>query len=277
MPLRALRLSHAAHAFRNAFASSGFRRFGPRFARDYLRIAAGAAGRWGGTDAATLRLLGRDVRVSNRTSGVFLVHEIFVHGAYDFHPARPDPVILDCGANVGMASLYFRLRFPRARIVAVEPAPAAFRLLRDNVRGLDVDLVEAAVTEDGAPATFYASPDDVASLSGSVAPELGGGAAAATVQGITLSALLERAGGEADFLKLDVEGAEYGIFREARRTGALRRVREVAAEYHALAGESVAFLVDVLRESGFAEIGVETGISGVDGIVRARRAERGTP
>ena len=109
MPLRALRLSHAAHAFRNAFASSGFRRFGPRFARDYLRIAAGAAGRWGGTDAATLRLLGRDVRVSNRTSGVFLVHEIFVHGAYDFHPARPDPVILDCGANVGMASLYFRL------------------------------------------------------------------------------------------------------------------------------------------------------------------------
>ena len=37
------------------------------------------------------------------------------------------PLILDCGANIGVSAGYFALEFPAARIVAVEPQPENFR------------------------------------------------------------------------------------------------------------------------------------------------------
>ncbi|CAI5982039.1 unnamed protein product [Closterium sp. NIES-65] len=48
---------------------------------------------------------------------------------------RPS-AILDAGANIGLASLIFALRFPRALIVAVEPARDNFALLQRNVKHL---------------------------------------------------------------------------------------------------------------------------------------------
>lgn len=43
------------------------------------------------------------------------------------------PLIIDCGANVGLASLWFANRFPEARIVAVEPDADNFRMLSKNL------------------------------------------------------------------------------------------------------------------------------------------------
>ncbi|CAI7783036.1 unnamed protein product [Closterium sp. NIES-53] len=48
---------------------------------------------------------------------------------------RPS-AILDAGANIGLASLIFALRFPGALIVAVEPARDNFALLQRNVKHL---------------------------------------------------------------------------------------------------------------------------------------------
>jgi FkbM family methyltransferase len=55
------------------------------------------------------------------------------------------PLIIDCGANIGASVLWFTARYPEAHIVAVEPAPENFALLRRNCQGLDVDLVQAGV------------------------------------------------------------------------------------------------------------------------------------
>ncbi|CAI5530024.1 unnamed protein product [Closterium sp. Naga37s-1] len=48
---------------------------------------------------------------------------------------RPS-AILDAGANIGLASLIFAIRFPDALIVAVEPARDNFALLQRNVKHL---------------------------------------------------------------------------------------------------------------------------------------------
>ena len=55
------------------------------------------------------------------------------------------PLILDCGANIGTSVLWFAARYPEAHIVAVEPAPDNFALLKKNCVGLDVDLREAGI------------------------------------------------------------------------------------------------------------------------------------
>ena len=64
-----------------------------------------------------------------------------------------EPRILDCGANVGLASLYFKKRYPEARVTAFEADPAIADVLRGNLlrNGCpDVEVVEAAVwTEEG--------------------------------------------------------------------------------------------------------------------------------
>ena len=50
----------------------------------------------------------------------------------DLHPA----VILDIGSNIGASILYFRNRFPNARILGFEPHPETFALLQQNVSDL---------------------------------------------------------------------------------------------------------------------------------------------
>jgi FkbM family methyltransferase len=68
-------------------------------------------------------------------------------------PATPQAII-DLGAHVGMSVLYFRERYPAARILAVEPNPANFAKLERNVGGLpDVEL--RPVAAGGEPGTAW--------------------------------------------------------------------------------------------------------------------------
>lgn len=55
------------------------------------------------------------------------------------------PLIVDCGANSGMASVYFSVTYPEARIVAVEPEPENFALARLNNPREQVRCVLAGV------------------------------------------------------------------------------------------------------------------------------------
>jgi FkbM family methyltransferase len=55
------------------------------------------------------------------------------------------PFILDAGANIGASACWFALNFPQSHIVAFEPDPANFDLLRRNTEGLNVELHQAAL------------------------------------------------------------------------------------------------------------------------------------
>lgn len=59
------------------------------------------------------------------------------------------PLIVDAAADIGAGAVFFNYKFPKARIVALEPEPARFRLLTANVAGLPVECVQAAVAATG--------------------------------------------------------------------------------------------------------------------------------
>ena len=44
-----------------------------------------------------------------------------------------DPLIIDCGANIGISVLEWKSRWPMARVICFEPDPDAFRLLEMNI------------------------------------------------------------------------------------------------------------------------------------------------
>jgi len=95
-------------------------------------------------------------------SDMKVLHQVFVEKDYDLdrYPqgariraaydsilkAGKIPVIIDAGANIGAASIWFARMFPDARVIAVEPSPKNAELCRRNCRDLgNVEVVEAAI------------------------------------------------------------------------------------------------------------------------------------
>ncbi|HZY62908.1 MAG TPA: FkbM family methyltransferase [Edaphobacter sp.] len=74
-------------------------------------------------------------------------HGILINNLYqEILAAGRKPLIVDCGANIGTSVLWFSGRYPKAHIVAIEPAPDNFNLLMINSAGLDIDCRHAGIS-----------------------------------------------------------------------------------------------------------------------------------
>jgi FkbM family methyltransferase len=216
----------------NALRSEGFRRFGVPFARDYARIAWHAWRHWGDTGSGAMQLLGCRISYPNHNAALFLAHEVFVNGVYGFEARTARPRIIDCGANIGMSVIFFKSLYPNAEVIAFEPDPRTFARLEENVHGnrlADVRLINRALAAAPGTVRFYSDTAADGSIIASLDPARGG-RLALTVQAVTLSSFIER---PVDFLKIDVEGAEYGLVQELVDSGAVDQVHEMAIEVHA--------------------------------------------
>ncbi len=267
-------MSRAARVLHNAFRSPGHRLFGAPFTRDYLRLTLATARAWGDTSPGTIDWLGGRLAHLNRSYAVFLLHEIFVNAEYAFESDRPDPLVLDCGANIGIATYFFKRLSPRARVVAFEPNPATFACLERNVgaNGLaGVRTVQAAVGAEDGTVQLYTGQADPGSLTTSLTPVAG--AAGEAVRRVRLSSLIDE---PVDFLKLDVEGAEDAILNDLVETGALAQVRQLVVETHddTTARPDAGRMAERLRSAGFA-VHVEPQRDGLKTLMRARRDEPG--
>lgn len=110
------------------------------------------------------------VTVRPGTSDVPTIRQVFVDRQYDMRSipqwreieARYQsilrlgrrPLIVDAGANIGAASMFFAREFPRAKIVAVEPDRSNARLCRENTDCLDVDVVAMAIGSSSGSVTL---------------------------------------------------------------------------------------------------------------------------
>jgi FkbM family methyltransferase len=56
-----------------------------------------------------------------------------------------NPLIVDAGANIGASSVYFSLKYPSSRVVAIEPGADNHALLKMNSSGLNIEPILGAV------------------------------------------------------------------------------------------------------------------------------------
>lgn len=132
---------------------------------------------------------------------------VFHLGEYDLELGNPD-VIIDAGAHVGLSAIYFASRYPQARVIALEPEPANFEVLRINARSYDnLQPLHAALWSR--QATLEIANPDADSWGFRVAPA----SSASGLKAYGVADLIERFSlDHIDVLKLDVEGAEVDVF-----------------------------------------------------------------
>lgn len=195
---------------------------------------------------STARLFGRAVQIRDAASFLGGVDAIFARGSYEFASDNPAPLIVDCGANIGLSCIFFKRRYPASRILAFEPDPALFAALRANLQSFglrDVALYNQAVWTSATRLPFWAE----GAFSGRVALA-GDRAGLITVPAVRLRDFLDQ---PVELLKLDVEGAELAVLADCAER--LANVARIFVEYHAPADQPQGLheLLAILAGAGF--------------------------
>jgi FkbM family methyltransferase len=169
----------------------------------------------------------------------------FVEGYH--RPARPlpiHPVILDIGANVGYTMIDFKYHHHGARVIGVEMDAGNHALAARNVAGLaGIELVHAAIWFEDGEVSYDARANADAFAIGAPAERPSN-----RVTALSMASLMQRHGVEhADYVKLDIEGAEETLFRRGNLAW-LQRVGQIGVELHGAL--PAAELIELLQKHG---------------------------
>jgi len=160
---------------------------------------------------------------------LFVLYEVLAFKVYHIAPSLLPTgnvrVIVDCGANIGITSLFLAARYPCAKILSVEPHPENFALLKTNVETVPRILpIRACIT--GTPQSTVRFTADQAAWGNRIATDSHG----ILIPAITIDELCEQNGIEKiDLLKLDIEGAEKQVLENGTF---LARTEHIIVELH---------------------------------------------
>lgn len=192
----------------------------------------------------TTTLVNGRFRFVDSASFLFMYDEIFKKNIYSFNSAVTEPYIIDCGANIGLSIIYFKSLFPKASILAFEPDPKVYQVLRNNTSDLtDVKVIKKALWHEETTMEFFTEGADGGSLS--LIPNK-----IETIEISTerLSAYVDR---QVDFLKIDIEGAELNVLAECENK--LHFVKNIFIEYHSFVDkkQELGVLISILERNNF--------------------------
>lgn len=162
------------------------------------------------------------------------LQDIYVWGTYgkliDYEPKR-GWVVVDAGAYFGLYMLYVADRDPKL-VIAMEPDPRNFKRLTTTLRInrlRNIMAIPYALAGENGYHNFLLSND--AFTSG--VTRYAGGYKTIKVRGVSLLTLMHTFKlNYIDLLKLDVEGAEYGITSSSDEVLREGRVRRIVGEIH---------------------------------------------
>jgi FkbM family methyltransferase len=194
------------------------------------------------------------IRFVDLRPGLEVLRDVYFERVYD-RPFQLDEtgVVIDLGANIGVFSLIAARRLvPRGHVIAVEPNPAVFSVLQENVvanRLRNIEVVFAAAAAQTGAAGLHFAPHSMGATI--VGPTNG---CSVTVPTVSLSDLVAKAG-HVDLMKCDIEGAEWQIVYESDER-VWSSIERVAMEFHLDSGEgrSPEDLISRFKELGYSTI-----------------------
>lgn len=162
------------------------------------------------------KLLKSPIYLRIPSSDILTYWQVFVDNEYKVNVNREPKVIIDAGANIGLASIYFSNLFPSSTIIALEPEQSNFEILQKNIAPYkNIIAVQAALWNENKKINL-------------VDPGLGNsgfmtesntdgqntfGAQIHQIAGMTVNRIMEEYQLDyIDLFKIDIEGAEHEVF-----------------------------------------------------------------
>jgi FkbM family methyltransferase len=183
---------------------------------------------------------------------VYLFRSIFLDNEYYFNSIKKNPYIIDCGSNIGMSILYFKLLYPESEIIGFEPDEKNLSTLELNVREnnlKNVTIYKKGVSNSKGKLKFFYGSDEPDSLVKSLVA--GDDEKYLEIDTDLLSSYINK---DVDFLKLDIEGAELDVITDLIQNGKLGYVKEMIMEYHhhlKNQSDNLSAMLKYLEDSGF--------------------------
>lgn len=193
-------------------------------------------------------------------SDLSVIDEFFVDKMY----RSVDPIItnatyplLDIGAHIGVFSLYARALNPAAKIIAIEPEPHNFDLLKENFklnRCENVIIKQMAlvachpeqISHNSATTTLYLNKDSH-NHSTFYKTENSIEVLATTLEDLMYQNKIKKIG----LLKMDIEGGEFEITHTMTQE-IYDKIQNLAIEYHEFEDNKRTELEQMLRMHGFS-------------------------
>jgi FkbM family methyltransferase len=168
------------------------------------------------------------------SSDISTYKQVFINQEYDFLVKTQPKVIVDAGANIGLATIYFANKYPGAKIITIEPEQSNFELLKENIalyqnvipiqaalwdKNEKINLLDPGLGKWG----FMTEKNEPSeSLPGNFCHAV----SAMTVEKIMQDYNLEKI----DILKIDIEGAEKEVFSDTSPW--IEKVDSIIVELH---------------------------------------------
>jgi amino acid adenylation domain-containing protein/FkbM family methyltransferase len=215
----------------------------------------------------------------NETDTIY--RQIFENRSYLKHGIRlgADSCVFDVGANIGLFSLFVKLRWPQARVYAFEPVPPLFEKLRTNALlhdlnvklfacGLSNELKRASVTyypKMSAMSGVYANREmdertvrDYPARQDGIATEFADELLKGQFHSETFDCELKRLSDvmneheieRIDLLKIDVEKSELDVLEGVDEED-WKKIKQIVVEVHDLNGR-VTRVTELLKTHGFS-------------------------
>jgi FkbM family methyltransferase len=165
-----------------------------------------------------------------RTSDVSLLSSILLHSEYNLELSEPPLFIVDAGANIGFAAVFFANKYPEAKILAIEPESSNYEVLKRNVAPYpNIQAIRGALWNENTHVTIV-DPGS-GNWGFQTCKESDGATEPGQIRAFTLDKAMSDFGFEhIDLLKIDVEGAEKEVFENPAAW--LNKVRVIAVELH---------------------------------------------
>ncbi|WP_417238826.1 FkbM family methyltransferase [Bizionia sp.] len=158
------------------------------------------------------------IYLRRNTSDYPTFKQIFDAKEYDIdYPFQPK-YIIDAGANIGLAAVYYSQRFPKANIYSIEPEASNIRVLKKNTKTYKqvvllpnalhhttnelLEIVDEGIGKWGFVTRQATEILDAKSI-------------VSSVQTVSIQAIIDRYEiSIIDILKIDIEGAEMALFEK---------------------------------------------------------------
>lgn len=174
---------------------------------------------------SSVTFLGKSLKYSDNEAFIGMVNEIFLKKNYMFNSDNDAPVIIDCGANIGLSTIFFKQIYPKSKIICFEPDPKIFDMLKYNLEQFnysDIQLFNTAVWIRDEKLSFQTDNSWGGKI---ISNEIEN---SININAIDLNKFLDQ---KVDFLKIDIEGAEYEVITNCKDL-ITKNVKNIFFEWH---------------------------------------------